>query len=84
MLVMIQRVFYGDLGRIPAGTPGWDLNAREHIALWPLVILFLVMGVASPFWLAAIDGNGTHIAAHVLHAVPVHHIVEAASLQGGR
>jgi NADH-quinone oxidoreductase subunit M len=62
MLVMIQRIFYGDLGRQPEAVAGWDLNAREHLALWPMVALFLLMGVASPFWLRAIDSAGVHLA----------------------
>src|SRR6185437_6311257 len=36
MLWMIQRVFYGSLGLRPEEVPGWDINAREHIELWPL------------------------------------------------
>ena len=32
----------------PEEVPGWDLNAREHIELWPLAALFLLMGVFSP------------------------------------
>ena len=55
VLTMIQRVFYSDLGPMPATVQGWDLDAREHIALWPMVLLFLVMGVAPSFWLRAID-----------------------------
>lgn len=55
MLSMIQRVFYCDLGPKPDNVAAWDLDAREHIALWPLVALFLVMGVASPLWMKAID-----------------------------
>ncbi|NYF80211.1 complex I subunit 4 family protein [Granulicella arctica] len=70
MLVMIQRLFYGNLGRIPQSTTGWDLDAREHLALWPMVALFLAMGVASPFWLRAIDNTGTEIAMHVFEATP--------------
>ncbi len=62
MLVMIQRVFYGELGETPAEVTGWDLDAREHLALWPMVALFLLMGVASPFWLRAIDTAGVHLA----------------------
>jgi NADH-quinone oxidoreductase subunit M len=65
MLVMIQRVFYGELGRIPQTTTGWDLDAREHLALWPMVALFLAMGVASPFWLRAIDTVGIRLAASI-------------------
>jgi len=63
MLWMIQRVFYGNLGVKPENVKAWDLDAREHLAMWPLVILFLAMGVASPIWLRAIDAAGTRIAA---------------------
>jgi NADH-quinone oxidoreductase subunit M len=55
MLTMIQRVFYCDLGLKPRTVAGWDLDAREHLALWPMVALFLIMGIASPIWLRAID-----------------------------
>jgi NADH-quinone oxidoreductase subunit M len=58
MLWMIQRVFYGSLGIKAKTVAGWDLDAREHIALWPLVALFLAMGVASPYWTRAIDTFG--------------------------
>ena len=44
MLVMIQRVFYGDLGRVAASPRYGTLNAREHLALWPMVVLFLAHG----------------------------------------
>ena len=33
--------------------------------MWPLLVLFLAMGVASPIWLRAIDTAGTRIAASV-------------------
>ena len=56
MLTMVQRVFYAGLGPRPRRTVPRDLDAREHLALWPLAILFLVMGLASPFWTKAIDG----------------------------
>ena len=62
MLVMIQRVFYGELGFRPAEQSAPDLVLREHLALWPLVALFLLMGVASPLWMQAIDSAGTRIA----------------------
>jgi len=58
MLWMIQRVFYGGLGIKSETVAGWDLDAREHIALWPLVALFLAMGVVSPLWTKAIDSFG--------------------------
>jgi NADH-quinone oxidoreductase subunit M len=62
ILWMIQRVFYGSLGTKSMSTKTWDLDLREHIALWPTVALFLVMGVSSPFWIKAIDQAGTAIA----------------------
>jgi NADH-quinone oxidoreductase subunit M len=58
MLSMIQRVFYCDLGPRSASVSARDLDAREHIALWPMVTLFLAMGVASPLWMQAIDTYG--------------------------
>jgi len=61
MLWMVQRVFYGNLGIKSEEIAGWDLDAREHLALWPMVLVFLVMGVASPLWLRAIDQAGTAI-----------------------
>jgi NADH-quinone oxidoreductase subunit M len=62
MLWMIQRVFYGDLNDNTADVPAPDLNAREHLALWPMAALMLLMGVASPIWMRAIDGAGTGLA----------------------
>jgi len=59
---MIQRVFYCDLGSKPESIAAPDLDAREHLALWPLVALFLAMGVASPLWMRAIDTFGAPIA----------------------
>ena len=58
MLWMIQRVFYGRLGLRPEEVTGWDLTAREHLELWPFAALFLIMGVASPLWMRAIDTYG--------------------------
>ena len=58
LLWMIQRVFYGKLGVRPEEVPGWDLTAREHLELWPFAALFLIMGVASPLWMRAINSYG--------------------------
>ena len=58
MLWMIQRVFYGDLGLKPSTVAAPDLNAREHTALWPLIALFLLMGIGSPYWMQTIDTAG--------------------------
>ena len=62
MLWMIQRVFYGDLNHNTADVAAPDLDAREHIALWPMVALMLLMGVVSPVWMRAIDTAGTALA----------------------
>ncbi|RXH56240.1 complex I subunit 4 family protein [Granulicella sibirica] len=63
MLWMIQRVFYGDIGYKPDTVQAPDLDLREHVSLWILAILFLVMGVRSTFWLRAIDEVGVPLAA---------------------
>jgi NADH-quinone oxidoreductase subunit M len=70
MLWMIQRIFYGDLGHKPATLPAWDLDAREHLAMWPLVALMLAMGVASPYWMRAIDTAGTYLAQQPAQLAP--------------
>ena len=79
MLVLIQSVFYGELGIRSTVTSAGDLDTREHIALWPLVVLFMAMGLASPYWFKAIDQSGTALAhRHVwVEAVATH--VEAES-----
>jgi NADH-quinone oxidoreductase subunit M len=56
MLWMVQRIFYGKESSLILNRPAFDLNAREHITLWPMAILMLVMGVVSPYWIRAIDG----------------------------
>lgn len=63
MLVAVQRTFYGELGFRPAEIHARDLGPREHLALWPLVALFLALGLFSPYWMQAIDPVGARIAA---------------------
>ena len=36
------------------------VDGREHLELWPLAVLFLVMGLASPYWMKSIDMSGPH------------------------
>ena len=62
MLIMIQRVFYGHLGVVSDEVPGRDLNGREHVALWPFVAVFLLMGLAPTLFLRTIDVNGVQMA----------------------
>lgn len=56
MLWMVQRIFYGNQSTLVANRPHLDLGAREHLTLWPMAILMVVMGVLSPYWIRAIDG----------------------------
>jgi NADH-quinone oxidoreductase subunit M len=62
MLTMIQRVFYSKLGPKPESVTAPDLDAREHLALWPMVALFLIMGLCSTIWMKAIDPAAIAIA----------------------
>jgi NADH-quinone oxidoreductase subunit M len=62
VLTMIQRIFYGEFGPRPEKIAGWDLDVREHLAMWPMAALFLVMGVAPTVWLRAIDIAGSRLA----------------------
>ena len=59
MLWMVQRVFYGPESPLVHHSATKDLLAREQLALWPMVVLMLIMGVASPYWIRAID-RGIH------------------------
>ena len=62
MLWMVQRIFYGQPSSLVAGRPHLDLGFREHMTLWPMAILMLVMGVASPYWIKAIQGGVSSLA----------------------
>ena len=62
VLTMIQRVFYTELGPRVTSVKGWDLDGREHLALWPMALLFLVMGIAPTIWLRAINTAATPMA----------------------
>jgi len=78
MLLLIQRVFYGELGVASGETAPRDLNGREHVALWPMVALMLLMGVASPYWMRTLDVDGAAMAdVPVKAAAPVATHVEA-------
>jgi NADH-quinone oxidoreductase subunit M len=59
MLWTMQRVFYGPESPLVHRLPARDLAAREHLALWPMAILMVIMGVFSPYWIRAID-RGVH------------------------
>jgi NADH-quinone oxidoreductase subunit M len=79
MLWMIQRVFYGDLNFNTADVPAPDINAREHLALWPMAVLMLLMGVFSPIWMRAIDTAGTALAQEPTQTEPTSSTAPAIS-----
>jgi NADH-quinone oxidoreductase subunit M len=54
MLWMYQRVFYGKITN-QANSRLRDADVRERTALWPLVVMALVMGVASPLWIRQME-----------------------------
>src|SRR5258707_9909168 len=54
LLWMYQKVFYGPIHHDEnRALP--DLDGREQISLWPVAVLALIMGVASPYWMKSID-----------------------------
>ena len=57
MLWMLQRVFYGAPSAQVANTAVRDVNLRERCAVWPAIALMAAMGVASVFWMRAIDAT---------------------------
>ena len=70
LLTMIQRTFYADLGSITSGLPGWELQTREHLAIWPLVALFLYMGLSSPTFTRVLDPISVRYAGYMPVADP--------------
>jgi NADH-quinone oxidoreductase subunit M len=56
MLWMVQRVFYGKESGMVTDLAVTDMGFREQFAVWPMAVLMLLMGVASPYWIRAIDG----------------------------
>jgi NADH-quinone oxidoreductase subunit M len=55
MLWMIQRVFYGSQSGMVTDLTVVDMDFREQFAVWPMAVLMLLMGVASPYWVRSID-----------------------------
>ncbi|KAA6464698.1 NADH-quinone oxidoreductase subunit M [Acidobacteria bacterium AB60] len=54
-LWLVQRLFYGPQSQMTAATPAADLHLHEWVALVPLAVLMLVMGVAPSLWLRSIE-----------------------------
>lgn len=69
MLGMIQSIFYGPESKLVTEQQAQDFSAREHILLWPMAVLMLAMGVASPFWIRAIDQGVASLANSTTQAI---------------
>lgn len=69
MLGAIQRIFYGPESKLVIEQQAQDFSMREHILLWPMAVLMLAMGVASPFWIRAIDQGVAGLANSTTHSV---------------
>jgi NADH-quinone oxidoreductase subunit M len=54
MLWLYQRTFFGENWN-SANQGIADLNGRERLALVPLAVMAVVMGIASPYWMKTID-----------------------------
>jgi len=68
MLTMIQKLFYGKQSQMIANKAVPDVVGREGLALVPAVVLMLLLGVASPYWIKAIGGAVSGLADNVAHA----------------
>jgi NADH-quinone oxidoreductase subunit M len=69
MLMMTQKIFYGTQSTMVSDKPAPAFGFREHAIMWPMAILMLVMGVASPYWMQAIDGAVSGLADSATHTV---------------
>lgn len=56
-LWLVQRIFYGPESPMTAEKPVVDLRFNEWVALVPLVVLMLVMGLVPGFWMPAIESS---------------------------
>ncbi len=54
LLWMYQKVFYGQIHN-PKNKSLPDIDGRERISLVPLVVMSVIMGVASPYWMKSIQ-----------------------------
>ncbi len=78
LLWMYQKVFYGPMVHDENRTLP-DISFREQISLWPLAVLALIMGVASPYWIRSMEKPVADIIDKVPSAT-----VSAAATAGGQ
>jgi NADH-quinone oxidoreductase subunit M len=75
MLWLIQRIFYGPQSEMCKSKLTADLHFRELAVLCPLVLLMLVMGLASSFWLPSIE-QGVQPRPHETRTVDTHFVAQ--------
>ncbi len=76
MLWLVQRVFYGSESNMVTELSTPDMDFREGIAVWPMAVLMLWMGVASPLWMRAIDGAVVKLTPPAAQIVPMPGVAE--------
>lgn len=60
MLWLVQRIFYGPESSLSASKSPTDVRLGELVALAPIAVLLLVMGLAPSLWLNSIQ-TGVHL-----------------------
>ncbi|MFP5235618.1 MAG: NuoM family protein [Acidobacteriota bacterium] len=60
LLWMVQRIFYGPQSQMTLSQPAADLRWTDWVAVAPLAVLMLVMGVAPNLWLPTIESAVKH------------------------
>jgi len=72
VLWLVQRLFYGPESSMTANQPAHDLRFNEWVALVPLAILMLIMGIAPNLWIRDFDpGPGSISGTAQLHKLYV-------------
>jgi NADH-quinone oxidoreductase subunit M len=59
LLWMYQKVFYGQIQHDENKTLP-EIDGRERISLVPLIVMAVIMGVASPYWMKSIESAVTN------------------------
>ena len=88
LLWLYQRTFYGEV-TVQVNNTLPDLNARERLALWPIAVMALVMGVVPMLFLRQINPAVTAALQPVIDRMnaitpPAHHALQALAQVFGR
>lgn len=82
LLWLVQRVFYGPESQMTSNQPAADLRWTEWVAVAPLAVLMLVMGVAPGIWLPSIESSVTQ--PHIQQAEWPHFVSIASTHEEAR